>query len=395
MLVVLTERLSPILEWLKSVAGYSVVESNSKALSVSRTQRSKDRPPLDCSPRMNHSLRLAVGQSSSLSELSTQTDDCILLDGKKVSFLTLSDLSGDSKKDLCRRLVASNGQDVFLMGISYSDAQSLTTCRDFPKASSHTLPRCRSYRLRKTQLMADPFDTFSSVVIQAKNRNRTLYFSRHGESEYNVLGKVGGDADLSSRGRQYADCLAEYVNSTLGSIPGFKLWTSCLKRTIQTAKNIKAPQEHMEALNELDTGVCDGLTYEEIAERYPIEFAARDDDKFHYRYPEGESYLDLLLRVQPVLDRLKVEDNVMVIAHQAVLRCLLAALLNKDEKELPYIHTPLHTVMQLSFNRAGGGCHLELIPLSIECVETHRAKPENCSLTRTAEEALITVPAHF
>lgn len=62
-----------------------VVESNSKALSVSRTQRSKDRPPLDCSPRMNHSLRLAVGQSSSLSELSTQTDDCILLDGKKVS----------------------------------------------------------------------------------------------------------------------------------------------------------------------------------------------------------------------------------------------------------------------------------------------------------------------
>jgi broad specificity phosphatase PhoE len=162
----------------------------------------------------------------------------------------------------------------------------------------------------------------------------------------------------------------------LGDTAGFKLWTSCLKRTIQTARKIEAPQEHLDALNELNTGVCDGLTYEEIAERYPIEFAARDDDKFHYRYPEGESYFDLLLRVKPVLDRLKVENNVMVIAHQAVLRCLLAVLLNKDEKELPYIHTPLHTVMRLSFKPADGGCHLDLIPLSIECVETHRAKPE-------------------
>ncbi|XP_046463689.1 6-phosphofructo-2-kinase/fructose-2,6-bisphosphatase 1-like isoform X2 [Daphnia pulex] len=345
---------------------------------------------------MNYSVPLATGHSSSLLDLSTNPDDWILLDGSKVSFMRLSNLSSNSKKDLCRKLGGANGQqDVYVLGVSYSDAQSLSGCRDYPKANCHTLPRCRSYRLRKTQLMAEPFDTLSSITSRANNESRTLYFSRHGESEYNVLGKVGGDADLSPRGYQYADSLAEYVNGTLGNTPGFKLWTSCLKRTIQTAKNIEAPREHLDALNELDTGVCDGLTYEEIAERYPIEFAARDDDKFHYRYPEGESYFDLLLRVKPVLDRLKVENNVLVIAHQAVLRCLLAALLKKDEKELPYIHTPLHTVMRLSFKPADGGCHLDLIPLSIECVETHRAKPENCSLTRTAEEACVTVPAHF
>lgn len=63
------------------------------------------------------------------------------------------------------------------MGISYSEVQSLT-CRDFPKTSSQILPRCRSYRLRKTQLMADPFDTLSFIVSQANNQNRTLYFSR-------------------------------------------------------------------------------------------------------------------------------------------------------------------------------------------------------------------------
>lgn len=198
---------------------------------------------------------------------------------------------------------------------------------------------------------------------------------QHGESEYNVFGKVGGNADLSPRGRKYAECLAEYVNRTIGQSPNFRLWTSCLKRTIQTAKDIDAPKEHLTALNELDTGVCDGLTYEEIAERYPAEFAARDGDKFHYRYPQGESYSDLLNRVQPVLERLMIEDNVMVVSHQAVLRCILGSLLNKDQEELPYINAPLHTIMRLSISVADGA-HLDLIPLSIECVDTHRAKPQ-------------------
>lgn len=30
------------------------------------------------------------------------------------------------------------------------------------------------------------------------------------------------------------------------------------------------------------------MTYEEIQEKYPEEFALRDQDKFHYRYPSGE-----------------------------------------------------------------------------------------------------------
>ena len=30
------------------------------------------------------------------------------------------------------------------------------------------------------------------------------------------------------------------------------------------------------------------MTYEEIALKYPDEFAMRDQDKFHYRYPSGE-----------------------------------------------------------------------------------------------------------
>ena len=38
------------------------------------------------------------------------------------------------------------------------------------------------------------------------------------------------------------------------------------------------------------------MTYEEIAAKFPVEFALRDKDKLCYRYPGGESYLDVVER---------------------------------------------------------------------------------------------------
>lgn len=45
----------------------------------------------------------------------------------------------------------------------------------------------------------------SSPVI----KHQLFYFSRHGESDYNVLGRIGGDADLSARGRSYSERLTK------------------------------------------------------------------------------------------------------------------------------------------------------------------------------------------
>ena len=43
------------------------------------------------------------------------------------------------------------------------------------------------------------------------------------------------------------------------------------------------------------------MTYEEIHEKFPTEFALRDQDKYHYRYPKGESYEDVVHRLEPVI----------------------------------------------------------------------------------------------
>ncbi|KAL7029317.1 hypothetical protein ACKWTF_006184 [Chironomus riparius] len=79
---------------------------------------------------------------------------------------------------------------------------------------------------------------------------RTIYLTRHGESEHNLKGLIGGDADLSVRGKLYAESLANYINGQ--NIEGLRVWTSWLKRTIQTVAEIKAPQERWKALNEID-----------------------------------------------------------------------------------------------------------------------------------------------
>lgn len=77
-------------------------------------------------------------------------------------------------------------------------------------------------------------------------------------------------------------------------------------------------------------GVCEGLSYEEMAERFPQEFAWRDQDKLRYRYPWGESYVDIMARLEPAILELERADNTLVVSHQAVLRCLLGYFLGKE-----------------------------------------------------------------
>ncbi|XP_072176494.1 6-phosphofructo-2-kinase/fructose-2,6-bisphosphatase-like [Diadema setosum] len=217
---------------------------------------------------------------------------------------------------------------------------------------------------------------------------RTIYLTRHGESLHNQNGRIGGDSDLSERGQRYAKALGEYMQAQ--NLQDLKVWTSRLKRTVQTGSCIDVPLEQWKSLDELDAGVCDGLTYEEIQSRHPEEFALRDQDKYHYRYPMGESYQDLVARLEPVIMELERQKNVLVICHQGVMRCLLAYFLDKNSEELPYLKCPLHTVIKLT--PVAYGCRVETVTLNVPAVDTHRPRPEVCDTSRSSQEALATVP---
>ncbi|KAH8498733.1 hypothetical protein H0E87_017601 [Populus deltoides] len=134
-----------------------------------------------------------------------------------------------------------------------------------------------------------------------------------------------------------------------------KIWTSTLQRTIITASPIIGfPKIQWRALDEINAGVCDGMTYEEIKKNMPEEYEARRKDKLRYRYPRGESYLDVIQRLEPVIIELERQRApVVVISHQAVLRALYAYFADRPLKEIPHIEVPLHTIIEIQMGVTG------------------------------------------
>uniref|UniRef100_A0AAY4BZY9 6-phosphofructo-2-kinase/fructose-2,6-bisphosphatase 2 n=1 Tax=Denticeps clupeoides TaxID=299321 RepID=A0AAY4BZY9_9TELE len=201
---------------------------------------------------------------------------------------------------------------------------------------------------------------------------RSIYLCRHGESHFNVQGSIGGDSELSAHGQEFAKALRAFLEEQC--ISDLKVWTSQQRRTIQTAEELAVPYEQWKILNEIDAGVCEEMTYENIREIYPEEYALREQDKYHYRYPGGESYQDLVQRLEPVIMELERQGNVLVICHQAVMRCLLAYFWDKSAEDLPYLKCPLHVVLKLT--PVAYGCKVDTYHLKVEAVDTHRERPQ-------------------
>ncbi|KAK9350653.1 6-phosphofructo-2-kinase-domain-containing protein [Lipomyces doorenjongii] len=212
---------------------------------------------------------------------------------------------------------------------------------------------------------------------------RQIWITRHGESEDNILGKLGGDASLSSKGVKYARALVRFMDyqrtefrrrqlerfslqSTVSQIssqpttpkgepvePHFCVWTSMLKRSIETAKWFDEDTydiKQMRMLNELGSGLCDGMTYEEIRQKFPKEYDARVHDKIGYRYPGvgGESYLDVINRLRPVIVEVeRMQDHVLLIGHRVVARVLLAYFMNLGRQAIGDLDVPLNTLWVL------------------------------------------------
>lgn len=175
---------------------------------------------------------------------------------------------------------------------------------------------------------------------------RPILMLRHGESELNVKGRIGGDASLTARGRAFAARVPEVLQARVPSAP--VVFTSTLRRTIETASTFPWPSTPLRNLDEIDAGLFDGWTYDEIALRMPDEAEARRADKLGYRYPRGESYEDVIQRLDPVLIELERQrDPVIVVAHQAVIRCLYGYFTDRPPEACPHLDVPLHTVIEL------------------------------------------------
>lgn len=83
----------------------------------------------------------------------------------------------------------------------------------------------------------------------------------------------------------------------------------------------------------------------------------------------------MVLRLEPIIMDLERQGNILIIGHQAILRCIYAYFMNYNQEDLPYIKIPLHTVIELT--PKAYGCDEKRYKVDIDAVDTHRPKPTN------------------
>ena len=169
-----------------------------------------------------------------------------------------------------------------------------------------------------------------------------LYLARHGEttlsSEFRYVGHM--DVDITENGVVQMHKLRDRLkNECLNA-----LYSSDLIRTKKGAEIIASCHDikpiACEEFREINLGIWEGLTREEIIEKYPDEYRGRLDDLAHAGVKEGESFKDLQKRVMKkltsVLNELKGK-NILLVAHGGVNRVILCDVLKLDLQLLPRI----------------------------------------------------------
>jgi broad specificity phosphatase PhoE/predicted kinase len=174
---------------------------------------------------------------------------------------------------------------------------------------------------------------------------KNLYLIRHGETYFNLENRIGGDSPLTPRGAEQAQDLAEYFKNK--KIP--LIFTSKCMRTIQTAEPIKALQKKstiipLREFNEIESGICECLSYEEIRTSLPHVYCERKKDKYNYVYPGGEGYVTMQERIHRGIKKAlylsNPSDYIMIIGHRAVNRMILSHFLFRRTEDVPYIYIP-------------------------------------------------------
>jgi broad specificity phosphatase PhoE len=160
---------------------------------------------------------------------------------------------------------------------------------------------------------------------------QTLILVRHGEAEGSRPGVLCGRSDpaLSEAGRRQAALL----QGMMGRLPEARLVASPLTRARETAEIavecLPAVVETDPDLQEMDFGDWEGLTYDDVAARYPGLVSGWTEFRPDFGFPGGETLTDFASRIERVAARLADTGAATVVAftHGGVVRALICHFL--------------------------------------------------------------------
>ncbi len=188
-----------------------------------------------------------------------------------------------------------------------------------------------------------------------------LYLLRHGETEFNVEGRLQGqqDSPLTARGRAQARAHGALLRTLIARPETWRVVASPLGRALHTARlacaELGLPAAAIETdarLKEIAYGDWERLTYDQIEASDPGNWAARERDRWGFVVPGGESYAMLALRAGAFLD--EARGNTIVVSHGGigrVLRGLYGGLAPPEIKTLEQPQDAIHRLAQGTVTR--------------------------------------------
>ncbi|KAI4264223.1 MAG: hypothetical protein L6R42_000658 [Xanthoria sp. 1 TBL-2021] len=217
------------------------------------------------------------------------------------------------------------------------------------------------------------------------------------------------DAGLSDQGRLYAEKMGQallqhreaerlaLIERGGPDIPlkPLRVWTSTRRRTVETAEWLYEQGYSVRQrtqLSQLNPGVCEKMSERRIRAEMPDEVAKHEADPYHHRYPRAESYHDLAVRLEPIILELeRQQDDLLIIAHESVLRVLYGYLMACNATDIPGLSFPRNEIIEIipaSYNNESSSIPIpdlppEIIPASPEDVKIPVPPSEGPSGTAT------------
>ncbi|CAN5278909.1 histidine phosphatase family protein [soil metagenome] len=175
--------------------------------------------------------------------------------------------------------------------------------------------------------------------------NPPLYFIRHGETDWNLEGRIQGQIDipLNEIGHQQAVSLSRGLKAHLGQTKVDRYVVSPLTRARQTmghvCREFDHPEEKVEvtpSMLELSFGIWEGRFFKELKTNpaYPRDLK----DRFGWRPRDGESYADGIERVRQWIGR--IDGPTVIVAHGAIGRCLIGLVSDLSPDQMIKAPTP-------------------------------------------------------
>ncbi|KNF07896.1 phosphoserine phosphatase 1 [Gottschalkia purinilytica] len=190
---------------------------------------------------------------------------------------------------------------------------------------------------------------------------------RHGETEANANKIFSGwtDFPLTPNGIKQAEKLGEELKKYDIDV----IYSSPLPRALKTAEYIsKAIKKEIittECVKEINFGLFEGKTGEQIKKEHESDWNSWNEDYVNFRLPEGENLVDVFNRIKVFIDNLKDgEKNCVIVSHSAVIQIIITYLLDLELNKIWHFQCRNGSYVEIDYENDFGFIK-KLMPIDI------------------------------